>query len=56
MLSFLLQGTGPTMKKVLGEIGTSFSSDTIFRWHRQLVAEKWDYSDRREAILAPPIS
>jgi adenylate cyclase class IV len=30
-------------RKVLGEIGTSFSLDTILRWHRQLVAEKWDY-------------
>ena len=40
-------------RKVLGEIGTSFSPDTILRWHRQLVAEKWDYSDRPPSRRAP---
>ena len=35
-------------RKVLGEIGTLFTPDTILRWHRQLVAAKWDYSQRRE--------
>ena len=40
-------------RKVLGEIGTSFTPDTILRWHRQLVAEKWDYSDRPPSRRAP---
>jgi putative transposase len=35
-------------RKVLQEIGSLFTPDTILRWHRQLVAQKWDYSDRRE--------
>ncbi len=35
-------------RKVLQEIGCLFTPDTILRWHRELVAEKWDYSDRRE--------
>ena len=35
-------------RKVLAEIGCLFTPDTILRWHRQLVARKWDYSDRRE--------
>ena len=35
-------------RKMLEEFGTLFSPDTILRWHRQLVANKWDYSDRKE--------
>ena len=35
-------------RKVLQEIGTLFTPDTILRWHRELVAQKWDYSERRE--------
>jgi putative transposase len=39
--------------KVLGrgrlqEVGTLFTPDTILRWHRMLVAKKWDYSQRRK--------
>jgi putative transposase len=28
--------------------------DTILRWHRQLVANKWDYSNRREKKTGRP--
>ena|SRR6056297_1630543 len=35
-------------RKRLQEIGTLFTPDTILRWHRQLVARKWDYSERKE--------
>ena len=31
-------------RKVLEEISTLFTPDTILRWHRQLVAQKWDQS------------
>jgi hypothetical protein len=34
-------------RKVLEEIGTLFTPDTILRWHRQLVAQKWDHSAKR---------
>lgn len=34
-------------RKTLEEIGSLFTPDTILRWHRQLVAKKWDYSDRK---------
>ena len=34
-------------RKALGEVGSLFTPDTILRWHRQLVAKKWDYSDRQ---------
>ena len=30
--------------------------DTILRWHRELVAAKWDYSGRRKKIGCPPAS
>jgi hypothetical protein len=35
-------------RKVLEEIGCLFTPDTLLRWHRELVAQKWDYSKRRE--------
>ncbi|MCP4889030.1 MAG: hypothetical protein GY904_20765, partial [Planctomycetaceae bacterium] len=41
-------------RKQLEQCGTLFTPDTILRWHRQLVARKWDYSDRREKILGRP--
>ena len=44
-------------RKTLEQIGTLFTPDTILRWHRTLVAKKWDYSNRREKKLGrPPIS
>jgi transposase InsO family protein len=42
-------------RKVLGEIGAAFSPDTILRWHRQLIAEKWDHSDRRKSQGRPHV-
>ena len=35
-------------RKLLEQMGCLFTPDTILRWHRELVAKKWDYSDRRE--------
>ena len=35
-------------RKQLEQVGTLFTPDTILRWHRQLVANKWDYSNRKE--------
>ena len=34
-------------RKQLQPAGTLFTPDAILRWHRQLVAQKWDYSDRK---------
>jgi len=42
-------------RKALREISTIFTPDTILRWHRQLVARKWDYSDRRRSVGRPRI-
>src|SRR5258707_15730792 len=35
-------------RKVLNELETLITPDTLLRWHRELVARKWDYSQRRE--------
>jgi putative transposase len=35
-------------RKVLEEIGTLFTPDTILRWHQELIARKWDYTHRRK--------
>lgn len=43
-------------KKVLAEIGTIFTPETILRWRRILVAEKWDYSKQRKQIGRPRVS
>jgi putative transposase len=43
-------------RKMLEEVGTIVTPDTILRWHRQLVAAKWDYSDRRQKPGRPPVS
>jgi putative transposase len=42
-------------RKQLNEVGTLFTPDTILRWHRQLVAKKWDHSDRQKTIGRPRI-
>lgn len=43
-------------RKMLEEIGTMVTPDTLLRWHRKLVAEKWDYSERRAKVGRPPVS
>lgn len=35
-------------RKLLEQYGTLFTPDTILRWHRTLVAQKWDTSDNRK--------
>jgi len=40
-------------RKRLKEIGTLFTPDTILRWHRRLVARKWDHSDKRKNVGRP---
>ena len=39
--------------KVLEEISTLFTPATILRWHRQLVAQKWDYSKQQRRMGRP---
>ncbi|TWT66243.1 Integrase core domain protein [Posidoniimonas polymericola] len=43
-------------RKGLESIMPLFTPDTILRWHRKLVAQKWDYSDRRKKAGRPPVA
>ncbi|MFO0915174.1 MAG: hypothetical protein U0795_19590 [Pirellulales bacterium] len=40
-------------RKRLQEVGTLFTPDTILRWHRMLVAQKWDHSAKRRQTGRP---
>jgi putative transposase len=40
-------------RKTLLELTTIVTPDTILRWHRELVARKWDHSDQRKAVGRP---
>jgi len=35
-------------RKVLLQLGTIVTPDTLLRWHRQLIARKFDFSERRQ--------
>ena len=37
-------------RKALQQVATIVTPDTILRWHRQLVAMKWDFSKRRKSV------
>src|SRR5210317_1729571 len=41
-------------RKRLKQIGTLFTPDTILRWHRELIARKWDYSQNRKKRAGRP--
>ena len=42
-------------RKVLQKIATVATPDTLLRWHRQLVAANWDYSERKNKPGRPPV-
>ena len=42
--------------KVLSQLATIVTPETILRWHRELVARYWDYSHRRKSAGRPPVS
>jgi hypothetical protein len=42
-------------RKVLREVVTIVTPGTILRWHRQLVAQKWDCGDRRTTVGCPRV-
>ena len=40
-------------RKLMEEVGTLVTPDTLLRWHRLLVAQKWDHSDKRQSPGRP---
>lgn len=45
-------------RKTLEQVATIVTPDTLLRWHRRLIAEKWNHSDRRKKKKPgrPPVS
>jgi transposase InsO family protein len=41
--------------RMLSEVATIVTPDTILRWHRRLIAKKWDYSAKRRDPGRPPV-
>jgi putative transposase len=42
-------------RKTLRELTTIVTPDTILRWHRELVAQKWDHSEKHKSVGRPHI-
>ena len=42
-------------RKMLDQLATIVTPETILRWHRKLVAAHWDYSKRRKSSGRPPV-
>ncbi len=43
-------------REALERLATIVTPDTIFRWHRELVARHWDYSGRRKSAGRPGVA
>ena len=43
-------------RRILQEVANVVSPDTILRWHRELIAAKWDHSEKRKSPGRPKIA
>ena len=43
------------VSKTLRELTTIVTPETILRWHRELMAKKWDHSEKRKSVGRPRI-
>jgi transposase InsO family protein len=43
-------------RRALAQISTIVTPDTILRWHRELIAEKWNHSDRCKTPGRPKVA
>ena len=43
-------------RKMLEQLATIVTPDTILRWHRELIARHWDYSKQRKSHGRPPVA
>ncbi len=42
-------------RKTLDKLAGVVRPDTILRWHRELIARKWDHSDKRDSVGRPRV-
>ncbi|QDU82449.1 hypothetical protein Pla110_42060 [Polystyrenella longa] len=42
-------------RKLLSELSAIFTPDTILRWHRELIARKWNYTSNKPRVGRPRI-
>ena len=42
-------------RRILGDVASIVSPDTILAWHRRLIARKWDHSDKRRGPGRPGV-
>ena len=42
-------------RKTLQQVATIVTPDTILRWHRELIARKWDHTDKRQSVGRPRV-
>ena len=49
----LKEQLGGKRLRLLSEVATLVTPDTIMAWHRKLMAMKWDYSSRRNTPGRP---
>ncbi|MDA2927553.1 integrase core domain-containing protein [Acidobacteria bacterium AH-259-G07] len=42
-------------RKTLKQVATIVTPDTILRWHRELIARKWDHTDKRQSVGRPRV-
>jgi putative transposase len=41
-------------RKTLRDLGTIVTAETLLRWHRELVARKWTFIERRRSAARAP--
>src|SRR5580704_1687607 len=51
----VLAEKGKPLGKLLGEVITIVQPETLLKWHRRLVASKWDFSSRHTAKPGRPV-
>jgi putative transposase len=50
----VLAEKGKPLGKLLSEVITIVQPETLLKWHRRLIASKWDFSSRRAAKPGRP--
>jgi putative transposase len=43
-------------RRLLEQVATIVTPDTILRWHRELIAEKWNHSEKLKSPGRPKVA